>query len=67
MVKAPYVARRVARDNVLMWSVTFCQDRSTDAQARVHSRVIDKMETIISGKEVNRSPATPKAQMLTFK
>lgn len=38
-----------------MWSVTFCQDRSTDAQTRVHSQVIDKAETIISGKEVNRS------------
>lgn len=55
MVKAPYVAHRVARDNFLMWSVTFCQDRSTDAQTRVHSQVIDKAETIISGKEVNRS------------
>lgn len=67
MVKAPYVARRVARENVLMWSVTFCQDRSTDAQTRVHGRVIDNTETIISGKEVNRSPATPEAQMLKFK
>lgn len=60
MVKAPYVARRVARDNVLMWSVTFCQHRSTDAQTRVHSRVIDKTETIISGEEVSRSPLQQK-------
>lgn len=67
MVKAPYVARRVARDNVLMWSVTFCQDRSADAQTRVHRRVIDKMETIISDEEMNRLPTTPKAQMLRFK
>lgn len=67
MVKAPYVARRVARDNVLMWSVTFCQDRSTDVQTRVHGRVIDKTERIISSKEVKRSPARPKAQMLKFK
>lgn len=67
MVKAPYGARKVARDKVLMWSVTFCQDKSTDAQTRVHSRFIDKTETIISGKEVNHSPATAKAQMLKFK
>lgn len=67
MVKAPYVARRVARDNVSMWSVIFCQDRSADAQTRVHTRVIDKTETIISDKEMNRLPATPKAQMLRFK
>lgn len=50
MVKAPYVACRVPRDDVLMWSVTFCQDRSTDAQTRVHSRVVDQTKTIISGK-----------------
>lgn len=66
-VKAPYVPHRVAGDNVLMWSVTFCQDRSTDANNGVHSGVIDKTGSIISSKEMNGSPALPKPQMLKFK
>lgn len=40
-VNAPYAPHRVARDNVLMGSVAFCQFRSPDAKTRVHSRVID--------------------------
>lgn len=66
-MKAPYVPHRVARDNVLMWSAAFCQFRSTDAKTMVHSRVTDRMDTIISGKEANCSPAQAKPQMLKFK
>lgn len=64
---APYVPHRVARDNVSMWSAAFCQFRSTDAKTRVHSRVTDRVETIISGKEASCSPAPAKPQMLKFK
>lgn len=66
-MNAPYAPRRVARDNVLMGSVAFCQFRSPNAKTRVHSRVIDKMDTIISGKEVSCSPALAKPQMLKLK